>query len=139
MGYCRTCGKQNTENEKFCAGCGLPTNPAAAPQTTGMKTYNVDGSAPKQTNILAIVGLIVTLAVSPTIGVILSIIGLIQSKEMNGSGRTLAIVGIVIGAILNVVYLILSILMLIFMQQIIDWYLNWIEELIEGASIIGLW
>lgn len=55
----------------------------------------------KQTNSLALVGLILPIIMPQfsILGLILSIIGFIKSREMNGSGKGLAIAGIIVSAI----------------------------------------
>lgn len=69
----------------------------------------------KKTNVFAIVGFICSLAVSSTVGIILSIIGLTQVKECN-DGKGFAIAGIIIGIariILSIIILVLYFLLII--------------------------
>lgn len=37
MGYCPNCGKENSDNAKFCQGCGKPLNPETSKPTTKKK------------------------------------------------------------------------------------------------------
>lgn len=58
----------------------------------------------KQTNSLALVGLILPIIMPQfsILALILSIVGLIKSREMNGSGKCLAIAGIIVSAIVMI-------------------------------------
>ena len=92
--FCKNCGKEIDDNATVCVHCGVPTANAQQqqqPVVTGNKT-----------NGLAIAGLVLSILFwTSLIGLILSIVGLQKSKteEYNGSGRSIAIAGIVIGAI----------------------------------------
>ena len=90
--FCKNCGKEIDDNATVCIHCGVPTaNAQQQPVVTGNKT-----------NGLAIAGLVLSILFwTSLIGLILSIVGLQKSKteEYNGSGRGVAIAGIVIGAV----------------------------------------
>ncbi len=93
--FCKNCGKEIDDKATVCIHCGVPTANAQQqqqPVVTGNKT-----------NGIAIAGLVLSILwFTSLIGLILSIVGLQKSKteEYNGSGRSVAIAGIVIGAIL---------------------------------------
>ena len=73
-----------------------------------MKEKNV-----KQNNGLAIAGFVcslyglITCGITSVIGLVLSIIGLNKSKELNGKNKGMAIAGIVISAIIIIIYVIM--------------------------------
>jgi hypothetical protein len=102
--FCANCGAEVSDGFAFCEKCGTPVQ---APENQA-PSYNAPqyGPAAKQeSNGMAIGGFVCSLVgflccqlVTP-VGLILSIIGLSKSKQMNGSGKGLAIAGIIIGAI----------------------------------------
>lgn len=67
----------------------------------------------KNTNILAVLGLIFAFFI-PLVGLILSIIGLVQSKKMD-DGKGLAIGGIVTSAVLLVFHIIIFVVVVFFL------------------------
>ena len=80
--FCSNCGREIADAAVICPHCGAATDkPAPA----------------EQKNTLAIVGFILSFFV-PLVGLILSIIGLRKSAKLNGSGKKLAIAGIIISA-----------------------------------------
>ncbi len=70
---------------------------------------------PKKTNGLCIAGLICSFLIAP-LGLILSIIGVIQTKKNNEDGKVMGIIGIVVGAIstiLQIIVIVFAMLMFI--------------------------
>jgi uncharacterized membrane protein YvbJ len=102
--FCANCGAEVSDGFAFCEKCGTPVQ---APENQA-PSYNAPqyGPAAKQENngmaiggfVCSLVGFLCCQLVTP-VGLILSIIGLSKSKQMNGSGKGLAIAGIIIGAI----------------------------------------
>lgn len=91
--FCKNCGKEIDDNAQVCIHCGVATPNASQSQV----------AAPQKTNGLAIAGLVLSILwFTSLIGLILSIVGFQKSKteEYNGSGRKIALAGIIIGAIL---------------------------------------
>lgn len=132
--FCPNCGTQNNDGVRFCANCGtaLTPNVSAAPQAAPMQTpppapapvqpvapvapvqpqaVPVSTNPQQKTNVLCIVGLIGSLASIVFLGttaivfLILSIIGLISAGKKNEKGKGQAIAGIIISAILVVVWI----------------------------------
>ena len=132
--FCPNCGTQNNDGVRFCANCGtaLTPNVSAAPQAAPMQTpppapapvqpvapvapvqpqaVPVSANPQQKTNVLCIVGLIGSLASIVFLGttaivfLILSIIGLILAGKKNEKGKGQAIAGIIISAILVVVWI----------------------------------
>lgn len=128
--FCPNCGTQNNDGVKFCANCGTaltPDIPAAAP----VQQYNpvnvnpvnaepvnvapvytpVNTVAAQKTNVLCVVGFIVSLAsivllgTTAIIGLILSIIGLIAANKNNQKGKGMGIAGVIISGILVAVWI----------------------------------
>ena len=104
--FCPNCGTQNNDGVNFCANCGANLYQNAAPSVAPI------AAMPQQkTNVLCIVGLIVSLAsilflgTTAIIGLILSIIGLISAGKKNEKGKGQAIAGIIISSILVVVWI----------------------------------
>ncbi len=83
-------------------------------------TANNNVSAPK--NNMALAGFIcsisglITCGIVSIVGLILSIVGLNKSKELNGEGKGLAIAGIVIGAIETISIIIIAFFMIFFLS-----------------------
>ncbi len=108
--FCANCGAEVSDGYAFCEKCGTPVNDAA-PQAApaGQPVYNQYGPAPQQQagNGMAVGGFVCSLiglllccgGIVSIVGLILSIIGLNKSKQLNGAGKGLAIAGIILGAI----------------------------------------
>ena len=94
-------------------------------------TANNNVSAPK--NNMALAGFIcsisglITCGIVSIVGLILSIVGLNKSKELNGEGRGLAIAGIVIGAIETISVIIITFFMIFFFSIAIP-------DVVEGVD-----
>lgn len=88
--YCNKCGTEFDDGAAYCPNCGAATN----------------GSVPKQTNGCAIAGFILAFFM-PLIGFILSIVGIAKAKDCGGSGKGLAIAGLVLSLLVIIVYIIL--------------------------------
>lgn len=111
MKFCPNCGKQLTENSKFCSNCGKEIIKKEENKTQEVvNTTNINNN---ESNPLAITGFIISLVSmlccgsTSWLGLLFSIIGLVESKKKNDSGRKLAIAGIIISAILIVLLLLL--------------------------------
>ena len=81
--FCKNCGKEISDGAVVCPHCGVATDKYAPAE---------------QKNTLAIVGFILSFFAS-VVGLILSIVGLKKSAELDGSGKKLAIAGIIISAV----------------------------------------
>ena len=102
--FCANCGAEVSDGFAFCEKCGTPVQ-APENQTPSYNAPQYGPAAKQESNGMAIGGFVCSLVgflccqlVTP-VGLILSIIGLSKSKQMNGSGKGLAIAGIIIGAI----------------------------------------
>lgn len=99
--FCSECGKELEENGIVCKNCGKKVD-VIAPQTTVTQTVQ----AHNKTNGFAIAGFVISLVSllccggTSWLGLIFSIIGLVNANKQNGEGKGLAIAGIVISAIL---------------------------------------
>ena len=104
--YCRKCGAQIDDDATFCQYCGTSTSDTAIRPEYYVPPVNSGGyTAPPQTNGCAIAGFILAFFM-PFIGFILSIVGISKAKkEYHGSGKGLAIAGLVISLILLLVYI----------------------------------
>ena len=91
--FCVNCGNELPDNASQCAKCGNPV----APNTIVNQT--VINNKPKASNGCAVAGFV--------IGLILSIIGLVNSKKCDGEGKGLAIAGIIISCIFVILFIIL--------------------------------
>ena len=113
MKYCTNCGRELEEGAKTCGYCGVAiqgvseiasnTNQSIDNSSTTVNKQNV---STQQTNGLAVAGFVVSLVSFlcccggiSIVSLILSIVGLTQSKKINDSGKGLAIAGIIISAI----------------------------------------
>lgn len=127
--FCRECGKELEENSKFCKNCGTKiekekteeantsnenTNESAASNAGTNVTYN-QTYVTKKSNGMAIAGFVMSLVsllccgYSSWLGLIFSIIGLVNANKNEGEGKELAIAGIVISSILLIIIVLLTI------------------------------
>lgn len=127
--FCRECGKELEENSKFCNNCGTKieeekteeantsnenTNESAASNAGTNVTYN-QTYVTKKSNGMAIAGFVMSLVsllccgYSSWLGLIFSIIGLVNANKNEGEGKELAIAGIVISSILLIIIVLLTI------------------------------
>jgi len=96
--YCQKCGTQLDDDAQFCKSCGVAMG-AAPPAYPPPYPYPYPPQPPvKQTNTLAILGLVLSL-VMPLAGLIVSIIARKQCIERGEDGEKLAKAGIIVGAI----------------------------------------
>ncbi|MCD8040211.1 MAG: zinc-ribbon domain-containing protein [Clostridia bacterium] len=90
--YCKNCGKELDDKAVFCPNCGVATdNYNFANTNTCMPQSN-------QTNILAIVGFILSFVVAVA-GLVCSIIGYRNAPQYGGNGKSLALAGIIISIV----------------------------------------
>ena len=125
--YCRNCGK-DVGNAAWCPYCGTKQEPAQNQSNSTAQNYSfsdsqnawgdspVDLSPAPRTNTFAVVGLILAFF-SQLLGLIFSIIGLVKANEY-GSGRGLAITGIIVSVLLMIFSLISVVLLLIYYPYI---------------------
>ena len=121
--FCVNCGSELAAKDKVCGNCGAPVEEVVedAPPvvvenskpSNNATTVIVEG---KKSNGLAIAGFVVSLVSSllccgafNLIGLILSIIGLVKSKELDGSGKGMAIAGIIIACIFMIIGIVLAV------------------------------
>lgn len=118
--YCKHCGK-DVGNAAWCPYCGAKQTEEQ--QDSGAQSYNFENqnawgeqinlnTPVPRTNIFAIVGLILAFF-SNLLGLIFSIIGLTKAREY-GSGRGLAIAGIVLNVVLGILSIIISIVVTLY-------------------------
>lgn len=112
--YCKKCGKQITDDAKFCPYCGAnisegaPCTYAPPPQYNQYPVQNGAGNGTENkqtTNVCALVGFILSFFV-PLAGLILCIIGIRKPGY-----RGLAIAGIVISAVFMVVSIVVRLIL----------------------------
>lgn len=107
--FCPNCGKELESGAKFCVSCGTTVNGDS--QSTQISNNNTNNQ--NNTNGMAIAGFVISLVsllccgFLNWLGLIFSIIGLVQSKSKNGNGKGLAIAGIVISCIVLILFVIL--------------------------------
>ncbi len=96
--FCKNCGKEIDDSAVVCPNCGVATENMAK-----------NAPAPAQKNTMALVGFILALLSFNVIALIISIIGLSNSKkpEYAGDGKGFAIAGIVISCVYIGLYIIL--------------------------------
>ncbi len=100
--FCPECGKELKENSNICENCGKRMEEKANTNVSVNNTVYVQ----KKTNGFAIAGFVISLVSifccggTAWLGLVFSIIGLVNANKSDGEGKGLAIAGIVIGAIL---------------------------------------
>ena len=119
--YCRYCGKQLSDDSKFCHACGSAVDSPVTAQVTPTPTESPQpvctcqcSQAPvqegkKKNNVCCLIGFILSfvsylfafneLCIFSLAGLILSIIGLVQAKKRNENWRGFGLAGIIIGGV----------------------------------------
>lgn len=102
MKYCKRCGAELVDDAVICPKCGVATGDVQQEQLK-KNAYAIAGF------VLSLVSLFVTLyAIPAVLGLVFSIIGLIQINKGGYKNKGLAIAGIIISAV-SLVYAILYI------------------------------
>lgn len=97
--YCRNCGRQVQEGTRYCPYCGSEMPCDKSIDDRQRAAWENRGYAPSRpANGYAIAGFVLAFFFA-LLGLIFSIIGYNKSKVMYGSGRGLAIAGIIISAV----------------------------------------
>lgn len=120
MAVCNHCGNNLEENAAFCPVCGAAQNVQTSGAEAGAQQVPVQEPVPMvqpvympvvqqpKTNGLAIAGFVCAIVgwfccgITSLIGLVLSIVALLQIKNRQEGGKGLAIAGIVIGGIVMV-------------------------------------
>ena len=113
--YCVNCGSKLKDDYVACPKCGEMLKNSK--NSTVKITNNITTTNDEKSNGFAVAGFVVSLVSSllccgsfNMIGLILSIIGLVKAKELDGKGKGLAIAGIVISVLVIVFYIIFTLL-----------------------------
>lgn len=119
--FCSNCGNKVNEKDNVCSNCGnvlkqrdenvnVQNVQEVQPVQQNVNNYNNQSQGPS--NGLAIAGFVVSLVsliccggAFGIIGLVLSVLGSINAKKMNGNGQGLATAGIVLGVISLVFFL----------------------------------
>ncbi|MCX5971695.1 MAG: zinc-ribbon domain-containing protein [Coprothermobacterota bacterium] len=130
MPYCPNCGKEHDANERFCQTCGLnfgvqqmvqpsqtlvtyqsiqPTPTVQQAQPVGVVPSNGTATAGFVCGLVAIIlvwipWVSLIAIILGVIGLILSGLGLSQANKMAGSGRGMAIAGLVLSIIVVLIF-----------------------------------
>lgn len=103
--FCGKCGNQLEDNANVCDQCGANVNSEA----TSTIQVNQTVVTSKNNNGFAVAGFVISLVSilccggTSFLGLIFSIIGLVNANKNNGNGKGLAIAGIVINVIMLIV------------------------------------
>ncbi len=105
--FCSECGKELEENSKVCKNCGkqIEENINSVDKRAVTTTKSANG--------FAIAGFVLSLVsllccgTTSLLGLIFSIIGLVNANKNQGEGKGLAIAGIIISAILLILLIVL--------------------------------
>ena len=93
--FCKNCGKQIDDNSVVCPYCGAETKSQATAQQPQYQQPYQQQYTEKRSNSYAIAGFVLAFFFA-LLGLIFSIIGLRKVDECGGSGKGLAIAGIVL-------------------------------------------
>ena len=111
--YCINCGKQSTAGDVYCRECGKPLNgemltavPVSGPTANAPGAAAPLQSAPAtKTNGFSIAALVLGMLGIWLLAIIFGAVGLSQTKkELNYTGRGLAIAGLVLGIVVGVLW-----------------------------------
>lgn len=115
---CIKCNAELKQGAKFCSKCGqkVEANVVNITENKSILTNETNIARNSTTtncsNSFAIAGFVISIVSSiflcgsfNWLSLVFSIVGLVKSKELNGEGKGLAIAGIIISAILLVIYI----------------------------------
>lgn len=114
--FCSSCGKELEENANTCNNCGKPVqnenanNTAPNPSTVQVTQTVV---TQRKSNGMAVAGFVISLVSLlccgglSFLGLVFSIIGLVNAKNCDGDGKGLAIAGIIISSLFVIIFIIL--------------------------------
>ena len=146
--FCTNCGKELTEGVTVCPYCGGHTDDrdaqSAAPSESAEAPFGADAAEDgaqqgsdaspdaqdaqkKPVNGIAVAGLILSVLFAP-LGLVLSIIGLVRSKKMDGVGRKLGIAGIVISVLVIVCVIVFIVLYVVLFIEIFQAVVDGINQ-----------
>ena len=102
MKYCSHCGTEVDDNAQICLNCGcmVDASPVLAAKTNLNACSLIGFILSTASIVLSYFGMPITLA-----GIIVSIVGLVQTNRKGERGKSFAIAGICIGAVLLLIYL----------------------------------
>lgn len=116
--FCKNCGHQLPDDAIICASCGATTDNYRRPEV------------PKQQNLLAVVGFVLSFFVSLA-GLICSAIALKRSdRDYDGDGKGMAVAGTVISSVALVVKIITIVVIAVF-------FAVYVAKLIASGILIG--
>lgn len=120
--FCKECGKELEKESKFCKNCGTKideeieqANEQVSNDLSANKVYN-QIYVTKKSNGMAIAGFVISLVsllccgCTSWLGLIFSIIGLVNANKNDGEGKGFSIAGIIISAILLALLIVLYLL-----------------------------
>ena len=103
--FCPKCGKDIRDDSAFCPFCGAQVGIPVQQQQV-------------RTNAVAIVGFLLAFLFSP-VGFICSIIGAVHAKNCGGSGKGLAIAGVIVSVLISSLSFMLGFIILLRLQVVI--------------------
>lgn len=103
--FCPKCGKDIRDDSAACPFCGAQV---------GIPVQQ----RPVKTNVVAIIGFIFAFLFSP-VGFICSIIGAVHAKNCGGSGKGLAIAGVIVSVLISSLSFMLGFIILLRLQVVI--------------------
>ena len=118
---CPSCGRNNEESAKYCAGCGAPLDEyrivfdEVAEETNVNQTVtNTINNEPTKYSgkaiagfVLGLVGMVVSAVICGTLGIIFSALGMSDVKKNGKKGFGLAVAGLVVSIIDIVLWLLM--------------------------------
>ena len=111
--YCKNCGSHLDDRAVVCPNCGVPTGVEQPQQQSGSNT-------------IAIVGFILSFFL-PIVGLICSIIGYKNSSQLNGTGKGIALAGIIISSVIMVLGIMTSFIAMSYMEEYFSDYTAFIK------------
>ena len=121
--YCYKCGQQIYDNTNVCPYCGAVQPVHATAENQYRSQYNLMG-------IIGFALSCISLLVNPygifaITGIILSIIGLVNSRKRNENGQIFAVLGIAIGAVVLIFFAVQTIRVYKYAKDLFDWTRGW--------------
>lgn len=105
--FCQNCGTKNEAKAEFCANCGRPMSGQTQVTNVTVNAQNEDNGMAIAGFVISLVSLLLCCGSFNWLGLIFSIVGLVQSKSKNGRGKGLAIAGIIISCFALLLYILL--------------------------------
>lgn len=117
--FCTNCGAELSKGQEFCSSCGKKIKKDETDANNVNNKVVVNNSGNNKVNGFAIAGFVTSLVSGllccgsvNIVSLILSIVGLVKAKSLNGEGKGFSIAGIVISIVFILLWIFVLLLMI---------------------------